>query len=295
MNDLRQFEIPELVAFEPGEGGLPRARVTTRWSEAEIYLHGAQVTSFKMRNEPPLLFLSSQSRFTSGKAIRGGVPICFPWFGPRAGDVAHGFARVTPWEVLQVEGVAGGGARLDFALPDNEQARAWPPFRVVYSVTLTDRLQLELSVKNLANNRCLEFEECLHTYFAVADVGEITLSGLAGARYIDHAKNDSTATESEKPVAITGQTDRTYPDHTGRVEISDPQLGRIIRVEKTGSASTVVWNPWTTQVLADLGPDEYRQMICVESGNVGSNRVLVEPHQVSKMQVILSSRPYPPA
>ena len=108
---LRQFEIPGVVMFEPGGGGLPRARVATPRSRGEVYLHGAQVTGFEKQGERPLLFLSKASQFAPGKAVRGGVPICFPWFGPRKGDVAHGFARVTEWEVVDVATPPDGEVR----------------------------------------------------------------------------------------------------------------------------------------------------------------------------------------
>ena len=111
------FGIPGRVMFDSGTGALTRARLTTPWSTAEVYLHGAQVTGFQKVGEPPLLFLSRQSRFEPGKAIRGGVPICFPWFGPRPGGPAHGFARITEWDLAESKAVAGGGVGLRLRLP----------------------------------------------------------------------------------------------------------------------------------------------------------------------------------
>src|SRR5690242_19293909 len=114
MRTLTELEqtlgIPGLVELDSGQGGFTKARITTKWGTAEIYLHGAQVTGFEKKGQPPLLFLSSHSRFEKGKAIRRGVPICFPWFGPKAGGPAHGFARITEWELVETKALGGGGA-----------------------------------------------------------------------------------------------------------------------------------------------------------------------------------------
>ena len=264
LRNLRRFEIPGVLAFDLGQGGLPKASVRTPWSQAEIYLHGAQVTGFQKDGEPPLLFLSPASRFAAGKAIRGGVPICFPWFGSRPGDVAHGFARITDWTVIGAAALPDGGATLRLALPNTAASQAWPPFKAEFTVTMRDRLAMELAVTNQADDRDFEFEECLHTYFAVGDIGEVFITGLERAPYLDKTAADASRIESGEAIRITAQTDRTYFDTAGTVEIHDPVLHRKITVQKSGSASTVVWNPWTTQVLPDLGPEEYRRMLCVE-------------------------------
>jgi len=285
---LRQFEIPGVLSFIPGGGGLVKARVSTRWSEAEVYLYGAQVTGFQKKNEPPLLFLSRVSRFEPGKAIRGGVPICFPWFGPRAGDASHGFARITEWEVERASAVPEGGATLRFRLPEPANWREWSPIVAEFEATVTDQLTLQLAVTNGAKDQEFEFESCLHTYFAVGDVHQIWISGLESTPYLDHLQHEAPRPEAA-PVRITAQTDRTYLDASGPVEIHDPVLNRRIRIEKSGSRSTVVWNPWTTQPLPDFGPGEYEQMVCVESGNVGRNRVRLLPGQTTTMKVVLNS------
>ena len=289
LKTLRKFEIPGLIAFGEGQGGLPRASVTTRSSSAEIYLHGAQMTRFQRHNEPPLLFLSRESRFGPGKAIRGGVPICFPWFGSRQGDVAHGFARITDWDLVGAAPNPDGGVTLSFRFPETPVRASWPAFSAEFIATIGETLTMELVVTNREKNRNFEFEECLHTYFAVADINGISLTGLGSTQYLDRTQNDARQIESEEPIQIRAQTDRTYLDTTSTVEIRDPLLRRTIRIEKSGSSSTVLWNPWTTQVLSDFGPDEYRQMVCVESGNVGRNRVILGSAQTARLKVRLSS------
>jgi glucose-6-phosphate 1-epimerase len=290
----RTLEIPGLVFFQPGTGGMTKIAVETLWSRAEIYLHGAQVTAFQKHGEAPLLYLSSRSRFADGQAIRGGIPICFPWFGARAGDVSHGFARLTDWEVVQVSAAPGGGATVRLRLPETAAGQSWPRFRAEFAVTVTDTLGLELHVTNLAGDEVLEFENCLHTYFAVGDVSAISIRGLQFGTYLDHTQHDAAVPDPDPAIRIRQQTDRLYFNTFGPVQILDPVLGRTIHIHKFGSASTVVWNPWTTQLLADLGPDEYQRMVCVESGNVGPNRLRLAPGVAGALSVTLSTQAGPP-
>jgi D-hexose-6-phosphate mutarotase len=289
---LRQFQIPGLVVFESGEGGLPRARIETKQSRGEVYLQGAQVTAFQTLGDPPLLYLSQASQFAPGIAFRGGVPICYPWFGPRAGNVAHGFARITEWEVVEVAALPGGGASLRFRLPKTGPAAEFPDLAAEYTVTMTDKLALQLIVTNESADREREFEACLHTYLAVADVTQIAIHGLEDTLFLDKMQNPPPEQRAPGPIRIRSQTDRTYLDTASTVVVHDPVLRREIRVEKSGSMSTVVWNPWTTQVLSDLGPAEYKGMVCVESGNVDRNRVTLWPGKRSELKVVLSSTTY---
>lgn len=286
----RPLEIPGAIAFEPGNGGLGRIQVRTEAGAAEIYRQGAQVTRFQKAGEPPLLFMSRLSLFAAGKPIRGGVPICLPWFGARPGDVMHGFARITEWEVVETAATPGGGATVRFRLPATPAQAAWPSFRAEFVVTVTDRLGLELMVVN-QSDRVLEFESCLHSYFAVGDIRDVTVTGLKSAQYLDRTDNGARKVESADAIRISAETNRLYFDTTAAVEIHDARLRRRIRIEKSGSASTVVWNPWTTQKMADLGEEEYQRMICVESGNVGPNTLALAAGKAARLKVTLSSEP----
>jgi len=286
---LRPHEIPQVVEFNRGRGGLPKARIRTERSKAEVYLHGAQVTGFEKNGEPAMLFLSQHSQFAEGKAIRGGVPICFPWFGPRTGHASHGYARITDWRLISTEAAPQGGATLHFQLP--EAAREWEALRVEFVVSVTDRLAMELIVTNRSEDQTLTFENCLHTYFAVGDIEGIAITGLKGVHYLDETKEGAPALEREEAISIKSRIDRTYLDTTSPAEIHDGKLQRVLRIEKSGSASTVVWNPWTTQPLSDFGSEEYRQMVCVESGNVGPNAITLLPGKTTRIGVVLSSFP----
>lgn len=283
--------VPGRVTFLDGRGDLPMLEISTRWSTAEIYLHGAHVTHFKRHGEPPLLFLSQCSRFEPGRPIRGGAPIIFPWFGPREGVGQHGFVRNQAWELKKILPAADGGVSVRFRFPKCPEAAMFPSCLVEYVVTVNEELTLELIVTNLSASDPLEFENCLHTYFTVGDISAVSVTGLQGVSYLDNLANLATRVEPEKAIRFASEVDRVYFDTAAAVEIRDEKLGRVIRVEKDNSASTVVWNPWITkaQQMADFGDAEYRSMVCVESGNVKSNKTILPPGGSSTLKVKLSS------
>ena len=292
---LRKLEIPGRTTFATGNGGLPKINITTPRSAAEIYLHGAHVTHFQKTGERPLLFLSARSQFVPGQSIRGGVPICFPWFGPRENAGVHGFARITAWSLEATASLPDGGVTLRFRLPPTDAGSAWPPFDAAFAVTVTDRLTMELATANRSPDRPLEFENCLHTYFAVGDISAVSLAGLETKLFDDfaHGAGGVRKEGDPSPLRITQETNRVYFDHAGAVEIHDDVLRRTIRVVKENSSSTVVWNPWTTQKLPDdFDPAEYRRMVCVESGNVKQNKLMLPPGQTITLKVVLSSQPF---
>jgi D-hexose-6-phosphate mutarotase len=291
---LRKFEIPGRVTFANGSGGLPKINITTGCSTAEIYLHGAHITGFQKNGEPPLLFMSRLSQFAAGKAIRGGVPVCFPWFGRREGDVIHGFARITEWDLIETVATPDGGVTVRFQLLSTTANVAWPAFRAEFVVAVTDQLAMELIVTNESADRNFDFENCLHTYFIVGDIRDVSITGLKGAPFDDFAAGagGTRKMENDPVLHITKEINRVYPGTAGTVEIRDKKLHRTIRVEKFNSHSTVVWNPWTTQKLPDdFDPAEYKHMVCVESGNVGQNKLSLAPGKSSTMKVTLGSQP----
>lgn len=291
MANISENPKPARITFLDGRGELPMLEITTAWSTAEIYLHGAHVTNFKKCDEAPLLFLSQCSRFESAHPIRGGIPVIFPWFGPREGMGMHGFARVKPWELKEVLPAADGSMSVRFQLPDSPEAGAYPEFAADYVVTVNEGLTLELIVTNKSSDAKLEFEECLHTYFAVEDISAASIVGLKGVSYLDKVANFEKKTEANDAIRISSEVDRVYLDTTAAVEIRDARMGRVIRVEKEHSASTVVWNPWVakSQEMPDFGNDEYHKMVCVESGNVSANKVVLAPGKTSCMKVKLHS------
>jgi len=289
----RRFEIPGRITLLEGSSELPKIEVKTQWSCAEIYLHGAHVTDFQLNRQPPILFLSAFSRFAHHQPIRGGVPVILPWFGPREGEPMHGFARLSDWRLHETNALPEGGATLRFSLPETDGAAMWPPFTANYVVTVTDQLTMELIVTNGSRDQQFSFENCLHTYFHVGDIEKVAIRGLKGASYLDKVEGYARKTEAAEAIRIDSEVDRVYLDTAAPIEIEDNALKRRITVEKSGSNSTIVWNPWSAKAhqMPDFGNDEYRNMVCVESGNVAQNKLALAPGQSSVLKVTLSSAP----
>ena len=307
LDELRnRYAVPG-VSFEPGEGGLVRVVVSTEAAEAHVYLHGAHVTRFRPRGQADLLFLSAKSLFAPGKAIRGGVPVIFPWFGAKAGDPsapAHGLVRTVDWALHEVS-AAGEGAdrvvRLTFAITSGPAMRGrWPrDFELLYTVTVGSALQLDLEVRNPAGaGQPFTFEEALHTYLAVFDVRSVRVDGLAGRVYLDKPDGFKRKTQPAGAFGIEGETDRVYLDTPDTVTIADP-IGlyagpgsakpRTLTVSKEHSAATVVWNPWTAKAkaMSDFGDDEWPRMLCVETANVADHAIMLAPGQEHVMRAVV--------
>jgi glucose-6-phosphate 1-epimerase len=290
----KQFGIANLATFDAGEGGLTRLSIKSVVANAEIYLHGAHITRFDPHDQPPILFISQMSQYKPGKAIRGGVPICFPWFGPKAGDAkapAHGFARLMEWSVDSVK-ANNGGAIVVLRLASSPETKAqWPAdFLATYTIVIGTDLDLSLSVTNTGKDPA-KFEEAMHTYLIVGDIEAVSIAGLDGTTYLDKMNAATPTVQSDDPIRFTGETDRVYLDTTATCTVHDPALGRQIRIAKTGSETTVVWNPWINKAraLSDFGDDEWPGMVCVETCNVGDHAVLLAAGATHVMAATIST------
>ena len=226
--------------------------------------------------------MSAKSHFAGGKAIRGGVPLVFPWFADRTGGLpggAHGFARTMEWEVVAAERRAEGVA-LSFKLLPNQTTRdlGFDHFVLVYEVVVGERLTLALEVENVGDSP-LTFEEALHAYYSVSDVRRIEVGGLGDTDYLDRAHQAVRKHQASGAIRFMGETDQLHLNTRAAVTIFDPEWKRRIVIEKRGSNSTVVWNPWIEKAarLADFGDDEWPHMVCVEPANAAENAVTVAP------------------
>lgn len=266
-----------VVAFDNGPGGLTRVTVKHPAATAEIYLQGAHVTSFVPAGEKPVLFLSAQSKFVTGTAIRGGVPICFPWFGPKPGKPAHGFARTTEWELFHVAALPDKVV-LRFRLSSNDATRAlWPvDFSAEYMVRVGTTLGLELKVTN-TSSETLEYEEALHSYLYVSDAAAVTVEGVQGATYLDKPGVRTRLVDAADRVGFAGEVDRVYVGTTNPCTIYDPGVSREVLVSKTGSNCTIIWNPGAVLAskMADLGAAEAKKFVCVETANCADFAILL--------------------
>jgi len=286
-----RFGIPGVAKLCAGNGGLPRVLITGSHSEGEMYLHGAQVTSWKPAGNDEVLFVSTESRWQEGHAIRGGIPICFPWFRAKADDPkapAHGFVRTRGW---QFESVATDRAAVSVSMStqSDEETRHWWPadFHLTYRVTFGAELTLELVCSNTGKT-AFRFEEALHTYNRVADVANVRLQGLDAVHFLDNNESNTEKLQ-HGDVKIASSTDNAFLGTQNSVGLIDPGLGRHIELEKTNSLTTVVWNPWRQggARLADLGDEEWTQFLCVEASNILSASVRLAPGEQHKMTAVL--------
>lgn len=286
LHQLNQhFGIEDVLRFSGGEGGLWRALITTDKCTAELYRHGAQLTRWRPAGNDEVLWLSNLARFEYGKAIRGGVPICFPWFAGNQPKTdpdgpAHGYARTTTWEYID--------AKHDDAGVTLSMRTAIEPFTLQYDVTFSDTLTMQLHVTNTGNAPAT-FESALHTYFVISQIKQVQVVGLKNAHYIDTVGGqEKKMIQDDQPITIHSETDRTYTSDA-TVQIIDPGLQRIITIEKQHSDSTVVWNPWAdkAKAMADFGDDEWPGMLCVESGNIQPNAITLEPEESHAMRVVI--------
>ncbi len=280
-------DLPDSVTLAEGEGGLPVVRVATAVATGEVYLQGAQVTAWTPAGSDPVIWVSGAARFAVGEAIRGGIPICFPWFGagrePGLAPPAHGFARLVGWRLIDATDDAGA-VTLTLRLTDADvaglpAAAAWPhPFTATYRVTFGRELAVALTVEN-TGDAGVSFEEALHTYLAVSDVRATAVVGLNGAPYLDKTAGATPERMTQRgDVTFGGETDRVYGS-VGSVVVRDDAAGRSVGVTKEGSANTVVWNPWVEKAaaMADFGDDEWPMMVCVETANVLDDAVVLAP------------------
>jgi glucose-6-phosphate 1-epimerase len=286
-------KLPDSVRMEEGQGGLKRLAIRTAQAEAEIYLHGAHVTQFQPKGQKPVLFMSAKSMFEPGKPLRGGVPICFPWFGARQGGQPgspHGFARLMEWELVSAESAKDGAVEIHLRLVSSDATRAlWlGEFVADYRVRIGTSLGLGLSVKN-TGSQPLRIEEALHTYFSVSDVKQVSIDGLAGVSYFTAVGTPRTEIEGAAPIRITAETDRVYLNTQSTCVAHDPGWQRKLVVEKTGSNASVVWNPWIAKAKAmpDFGDEEWPFMLCIETCNVRENAVTIAPGQSHPMGAVI--------
>ena len=284
--------IPGVAEVVAGQNGLAMVRITAGTASAEIYLHGAQVTSWKPAGADEVLFLSAQSHFEDGKAIRGGIPICFPWFRGKADNAkapAHGVVRTKAWDLT---GIAhdGDGVAVTFATESDDTSRKWYPhdFQAEYRVRVGAELNLSFTVTN-TGSAPMRFEEALHTYHRIGDAEQVRVTGLDGTAYLDNMDGNREKRQAGD-VVFTAQTDNAYLDTTEMLDVVDPALGRRIRTEKRNSRTTVVWNPWIdgAKALADLGDDEWRGFACAEASNIMAYAAELPPGQQHTMTAVLS-------
>lgn len=292
-----RFGLADQLKFIEGPGGLTFAEIDNAQGTAYVCLQGAHVTTFRPKDQDePVVWLSDYAKFAQGKSIRGGAPVCWPWFGPHATESSfpgHGFARTVMWQVSASTALDSGETQLTLMLMPNEQTHAqWPhATRLELTVTVGARLQLNLVTTNL-DTETVSIGEALHTYLHIGDIADIQVTGLENTVYLDKVAGATRHTQSG-PVTFNGEVDRVYVDTEATCEIVDNRLKRRIVIAKSGSRSTVVWTPWAEKAdkMGDFGPDGWRRMVCVESANALENGVAIAPGASHCLHVEYSARP----
>ena len=301
VEDLTQeFGMPGVLEFTH-RGELVSLEITTPAVTAAVTLHGAHLLEWQPAGEQPVLFLSERSEFAKGKAIRGGVPVIWPWFGPRSAAAlpapegapkspSHGFARTAAWR-LQFAAVTAETVHLTFTLAPTEESRAFgfEDFRLVYQMTLGRELTLRLTVGNEGAKE-LRFEEALHSYFAIGEIETVTLAGTEATEYLDKPDGMKRKRQADAPLRFIGVTDRVYLATKATCRVEDQASGRTLEIAKEHSENTVVWNPWAelTAGLADMEPNGWHGMLCVETANVGEAAITLAPGRTHTMEARVS-------
>lgn len=286
----KRFGIADKLEFTPLADGLQAAHIQSSLCEARVSLQGAQVLDWTPAGEKPVVWLSPGASFIKGKSVRGGVPVCWPWFGAHEAQAdypAHGFARTVAWEVLSSEALADERVRLHFRLlVDDTINSMWPDTTPLeLTISMGKSLELELLTRNEASQP-IRLSEALHTYFAVGDIRQVHVSGLEDGDYLD--KTEGFARKRQQgDISFNSEVDRVYLATERQCVIDDPVWQRRIVIDKRGSRSTVVWNPWLekARAMGDMGEQGYLSMVCVESGNAASDVVTIAPGDEHRLWV----------
>ena len=268
----QQYGIKDVAQFLQEEDGLIFLSINNSFASARITLFGAQILSFKPTGTQDVLWVSDNANFKEGKAIRGGIPVCFPWFGPHQTDNTkpqHGFARTSNWQVLAVQQLADGATDVQLMLEQSEASLSlWPlPFKAVINFIVSNSLQVIFSVSNTGTTS-FQYSDALHTYFNISDIAAIILDGFDNTPYYE-AFGDKLLHQANTCIHPGIENNRRYIQHTGKAIITDPGYNRKIVIKKANSKVTVVWNPGpvTSKSFADMSPDAYKNFICIEPAN----------------------------
>lgn len=277
-----RFGIDKHLRFERGSNDFAMIEISNSLATASLTLQGAQLLTWAPTGHRPVVWLSKQAKYQQGKSVRGGVPVCWPWFGPHSSEPkypGHGYARAACWEVCTTEALANGATSLTLRLiRTDDQGQYWPystPLEL--HIVVGTQLVMELRTRNLGAT-AVTIGQALHTYFGISDIRNVKVLGLDGARYLDKVDGGKEKLQSG-PVTFSGETDRVYLDTDATCVIDDPGLSRRILISKAGSRSTVVWNPWIDKAaaLGDMGDTGYLNMLCVESANAADDTVVIAP------------------
>ncbi len=295
----QKFAIPQIATFSLGNGQLPRLNLTTQHANLEIYLQGATLTNYQPHQQKPILFTSPKSNYQPHKAIRGGIPICFPWFAQNNQNKdlpMHGLARTATFTPLDITPHQDQSITATFQLKSSPATlKIWPhPFLLKYQITLADALQIEITATN-TGSQPFHFEQALHTYFHISNLNDVQILGLENTHYIDKTDQFKQKQFPAKPLKIDGFTDAVCLDTPASCRILDPAFNRQINIEKNNSQSTIIWNPHQDHIknMSDLNDHAWSHFLCIESANVDKNRIHLPPQASHTMTLNIHAQNLP--
>ncbi|EMD98570.1 D-hexose-6-phosphate mutarotase [Pseudomonas stutzeri] len=292
--DIQRIEMDQLACW----------RVRRGEDELLIAEQGAQILSYRQGDAPPIIWLSEEAAFQQGQSVRGGVPICWPWFGDLARNPQavqgsyhdeqpapfHGLVRALPWQ-LREQRSEGDTAILEFHCPQAlGELPGWPQrVELTLQIRLADGLELSLDSRNVGDES-VAISQALHSYFAVSDIHQVRVEGLTGCPYIDTLL-DWKECQQQDDLHFSGETDRVYQQLPAILDLVDPAWQRRIRLTTSGSTSAVLWNPWVdkAQRLSSFADDAWQRMLCIETANVLADAVVLQPGQRHTLTVSISA------
>ena len=278
------MKVSSNIKISKNKVGLEFIEINNDKADARIALQGAHVDWWKPKSiKDDVLWLSSNARYEEGRSIRGGVPICWPWFGEHPTDNSfclHGFARVIPWELIESSDLKNGATKIVLKMIPTETVKKQLTyhFELIMSIVVGEALSLNLKTTNLSDSPFV-ISEGYHTYFYISDIENIKVNGLEDSVYTDKADNFSRGIE-QNSITFSNEFDRVYTNTSNDCYIEDENFKRVITIKKSNSNSTVVWTPWQEKALemGDMGEkDEWRRMVCVETANILENSVVIYP------------------
>ncbi len=280
-----------MITHKQFDNGFKYIEIQNSQAEAKIALQGAHLFHYKVKEEPSLLWLSKAAFFEEGKAIRGGIPVCFPWFGKNKDNPSlpqHGFARTQLWTVVLEEEKGDSTTHIRLQLkPDTHTLAQWPYlFDVTLDIIISQELSIALSVTN-TDTKPFEISTALHTYFSVSDIGTIAIKGLDGRAYYDALEEKNHLQKGD--ILIHEEVDRVYSHPAETITLLDGDAK--VKLQQEGSNSLVVWNPWIekSKQMSDMSANGYRTMVCLETSNTREDSKVLKPNESHVLKAIIQT------
>ncbi len=277
-----------MISFKQFSDGFEYLEIENEVAKVKIALQGAHIFEYSKIGEKPLLWLSEASEFKAGTAIRGGVPLCWPWFGVNKKDInmpQHGFARTMIWKLLGFKEKDECSELTLLLSSSKETLLLWPyKFELSYKIKVAQELTLELITKN-CDTKAFTITQALHTYFNISNISNVRVCGLENKPYFDSLKQKSFMQDG--CISFNKEVDRVYQDINNPISLIDAD--RTYTITNYGSSSVIVWNPWLEKStkMSGMKPNSYESMLCIESANALDNFKIIQPNGTHSLKTTI--------